>query len=173
MSTASRITSLVVGALLLGAVATPAAAQTKTLGTFNDWGAHMDGAGGSRACYIGSKPIKAEGDYTQRGDIFAYVSHRPGEKVVGEVSIKTGYTYKPGSEATAIIDGQTFKLFTDGTNAFTHDAAADRAMVAAMKRGRQMVVKGTSARGTTTTDTYSLSGFTAAYDAISKACGSP
>ena len=33
-----------------------------------------------------------------------------------------------------------------------------------------MVVKGTSSRGTVTTDTYSLRGFTAAYDAISGAC---
>jgi hypothetical protein len=34
-----------------------------------------------------------------------------------------------------------------------------------------MIVKGTSSRGTLTTDTYSLSGFTAAFNAISKACG--
>jgi hypothetical protein len=31
-------------------------------------------------------------------------------------------------------------------------------------------VQGTSSRGTLTTDTYSLSGFSAAYDAISEAC---
>ena len=49
-------------------------------------------------------------------------------------------------------------------------SAADRAIVAAMKAGRQMIVRGTSTRGTLTTDTYSLSGFSAALAAIDKAC---
>jgi hypothetical protein len=34
-----------------------------------------------------------------------------------------------------------------------------------------MVVKGTSAHGTATTDTFSLKGMDTAYTAISKACG--
>ncbi len=34
-----------------------------------------------------------------------------------------------------------------------------------------MIVAGISSRGTLTTDTYSLNGFTAAYDAITRACG--
>jgi hypothetical protein len=39
-----------------------------------------------------------------------------------------------------------------------------------MRAGSTMVVKGTSARGTRTTDTYSLKGVSAALDAIDKAC---
>ena len=34
-----------------------------------------------------------------------------------------------------------------------------------------MIVRGTSARGTLTADTYSLGGFTAGHEAINKACG--
>ncbi|MFO1113388.1 MAG: invasion associated locus B family protein [Rhodospirillales bacterium] len=51
-----------------------------------------------------------------------------------------------------------------------YDATVDRAIVAAMKAGQKMTVRGTSARGTITTDTYSLSGFSAALAAIDKAC---
>ncbi|MDX1424550.1 MAG: invasion associated locus B family protein, partial [Kiloniellales bacterium] len=47
----------------------------------------------------------------------------------------------------------------------------DQAIVKAMRAGSSMVVKGTSSRGTVTTDTYSLLGFSKAYAAISKACG--
>ena len=36
-----------------------------------------------------------------------------------------------------------------------------------------MIVQGTSSRGTKTTDTYSLIGFTKAYRAIADACGAP
>ncbi|MGZ8996253.1 MAG: invasion associated locus B family protein [Rhodospirillales bacterium] len=44
-------------------------------------------------------------------------------------------------------------------------------MLDAMRAGRQMVVKGTSTRGTLTTDTYSLNGFSTALQSIDKACG--
>jgi hypothetical protein len=39
-----------------------------------------------------------------------------------------------------------------------------------MKRGTKMSVVGTSSRGTKTTDTYSLSGFTKTKNLIDKTC---
>ena len=44
------------------------------------------------------------------------------------------------------------------------------ALVDALKAGSQLTVRGTSQRGTDTTDTYSLSGVTAAMAEIDKAC---
>ena len=70
-----------------------------------------------------------------------------------------------------MIDRQRFVLFTDRETAWSRDAKSDTALVKAMMRGRRMRVRGTSARGTVTTDTYSLLGFTKAYRAIGKACG--
>ena len=61
-------------------------------------------------------------------------------------------------------------MFTHDDTAWARDAASDSAMVKAMIRGNTMVIRGTSNRGTVTTDTYSLSGFTAAHNAINKAC---
>jgi invasion protein IalB len=151
-------------------VSTPAFAAQQNLGSFQDWTAFSDGSE-KRICYIGALPQKAEGKYTIRGDTYVLATHRPGENVFGEISVEAGYTYKPGSEVEVDIDGQTFKLFTQGGNAWAYDEKADRALVEAMKAGRQMIVKGTSSRGTLTTDTYSLAGFTAAYNAINEACG--
>jgi invasion protein IalB len=51
------------------------------------------------------------------------------------------------------------------------DKDADKKLVQAMVKGSTMVVQGTSARGNNTKDTYSLSGFTRAYQAIRQACG--
>ncbi len=160
--------------LALGAltcVSSNAWAQRKTIGTFIDWTAFSDGAGDTRICYVGSVPKKAEGKYTRRGDTYTLISHRPGEGVFGEVSVEAGYTYKPDSEVVVDVDGKMFTLFTKGGNAWANDANADNALVAAMKAGRKMTIKGTSSRGTLTTDTYSLSGLTAAYKAIDEACG--
>jgi invasion protein IalB len=157
--------------LVLGvAGVSSAAAQQKALGTFRDWTAVVDGTGSTRICYIGSVPKKAEGKYTKRGETHVLITHRPADKVTGEVSVTAGYPYKTGQDAEAEIDGKTFKLFTRGENAWAYNAASDRSMVSAMKAGREMIIRGTSSRGTLTTDTYSLSGFTAAYAAIDKAC---
>ena len=141
------------------------------LGTFQDWSAFAQGAGASRTCYIGSVPKKEEGKYTRRGDVRAWVAIRPAEKITGEVSLEAGYPYRDGSDAEVTIGGNAFRLFTRGENAWAYDAKGDRALVAAMKAGREMIVKGTSSRGTLTTDTYSLSGFTAAFNAAAGACG--
>ena len=150
-----------------------ALAQRKTIGNFSDWTAFVDGTGANRICYIGSVPKQAKGNYTRRGDTYILVSHRPTERVFGEVSIEAGYTYKKDSQVAVDVDGKTFKLFTKGGNAWADDADSDKALVAAMRAGRRLIAKGTSSRGTLTTDTYSLSGFTLAFNAIKKACSAP
>lgn len=149
----------------------PALAQTESLGRFGDWSAFVETTGARKVCYLGAAPRKAEGKYTSRGKVYLLVSHRPADKVSGEVSIEAGYAFKDGFEPNVVIDGKTtFKMFTRGENAWNYDAKGDRAMIEAMKSGAQMVVKGRSARGTATTDTYELAGFSAAFAAIGKAC---
>jgi hypothetical protein len=39
-----------------------------------------------------------------------------------------------------------------------------------MQKGHSLIVKGTSRRGTNTTDTYSLQGVTAALESVAKEC---
>ena len=46
----------------------------------------------------------------------------------------------------------------------------DRIIINAMKAGKGMTVVGYSQRGTETTDTYTLIGFTKAYEALQKDC---
>jgi hypothetical protein len=166
------IRTLTAAAVAAGGVcfALPSVAAQKILGSFNDWTAFVDGEDAKKICYVGSIPKKAEGKYKQRGDTYVLATHRPADNVFGEISVEAGYTYKDHSEVQVEIDGKPYKLFTKGGNAWAYDDAADQAMIHAMKTGREMVVKGTSNRGTLTTDTYSLQGFTAAYSAIEKAC---
>lgn len=175
----------VAGCLSIAATAVPAAEKGKNgneakkagnepelIGVFHDWEAFRKGEGKERWCYMASVPKKAEGDYDKRGHIQASVAHRPAENRIGVVSIIAGYPYKKQSEVTVSIDGnKSFKMFTKNDTAWAYDKKGDQQLVEAMKNGLKMVVKGTSSRGTVTTDTYSLSGFTAAYKEISKACG--
>ena len=154
---------------LLGAAAQAQGIQR--IGDYGDWSAFQFSEDGNPACYMSSEPTKATGDYKKRGDVFAIVTHRPAEKRIGEVSIIAGYSYKKDSAVAVAIGKQGFELFTQDDGAWALDAATDKKLVQAMRRGNRMVVKGTSSRGTLTTDTFSLKGFTKAYRAIGKACG--
>jgi hypothetical protein len=165
---------LATAALLLSLGAgRPALAQDgiERLGDFAAWSAFAFTENGKKACYMASQPTKDEGDYTNRGDIFAIVTHRPAEKRQDEVSIVAGYTFEQDSAVEVAIDGKRYSFFTQGDGAWAPDADTDAELVKRMIRGARMIVKGTSSRGTKTTDTYSLKGFTKAYRTISEACG--
>ena len=150
----------------------PALAQEpEHLDTHRDWHTYTFNENGNLVCYMASKPTNEEGEYTQRGDVYLLVTHRPAEASRDVVSVITGYTYGPESEATVTIGDKLFELFTSENTAWARDSATDASMVTAMKAGSSMIVKGTSSRGTLTTDTYSLLGFTAAYNEITRTCG--
>ncbi len=143
-------------------------AEAEFLGKFGDWEAHTASDGGATVCYAATVPTKSEGNYTRRGDIFLLVSHRPNDNQTGVVSMEAGYPYGDNSQVKARIGGADFPMFPSGELSFAFD---DPPLVQAMIRGADMVVTGTSRRGTLTTDTFSLTGFTAAYRAASQACG--
>ena len=146
------------------------AQEPKLLASQGVWEAYQEAEGGKPVCYIGSLPKKATGKYKKRGETYVLITHRPAEKSANVVSVKAGYTYQENSEVEVIIGAEKFKLFTDAGHAFAYDQKTDGLLVKAMVRGAKMVIKGTSSRGTKTTDTYSLKGFTVTFKAINKAC---
>lgn len=163
---------ILISAVLLLGLAQPAAARDeKLIDNFGEWSAFVGTDRGHKVCYLASAPQKSEGKYAKRGDTYVTITHIPEENSIDVVSIRAGYGYKSGSEAVIEIAGATFKLFTDGEYAWAYDAKSDQRLVAAMKAGRDMVVRGTSSRGTETVDIYSLSGISAAHAAASEACG--
>ena len=137
---------------------------------YSKWEAYTYGNNQNKVCYIGSQPLSSEGNYTRRGKVYAMVAHRPGLKIFNEVSIMTGYTYKKYSEVNIEIDSQNFNLFTHNDSAWALNSEEDSKLVNAMKSGLNMVIIGYSSRGTKTIDTYSLSGFTKAYNTIVNKC---
>ena len=152
-------------------IAGPASAQDVTvIGTHGAWTAYSYQEDSGIVCYIASEPTKAEGNYTRRGYVFALVTHRPSENSIDVVSIVAGYPYQENSDVTVRLGTKNFELFTHGERAWTRDESDDKDLVSSMVRGSSMIVKGTSGRGTLTTDSYSLSGFTAARKEISDAC---
>ena len=145
--------------------------QAEEISHNGNWTAHVHQDNGDKVCYMTSQPDKAQGNYKSRGDIFAFITHRPSKNSKNVFSYIAGYTYKADSEVTVSIDNKTFTLLPHGNIAWTPDDKADEAITDAIRKGNKMVVKGYSSRGTLTTDTFSLSGSGASYKAISEECG--
>lgn len=165
--------------LLLGMVASfvfcgtaQAGAENTLLGVFKAWTAQTYTEDGVSVCMMWSQPEKAEGDYTDRGEIYVFVTHRPAQKQANEIRFEAGYTLKSESEVKISIGTKRFSLATDSSTAWLSASGEEAKMVRAMRAGQVMTVEGISNRGTDTKDTYSLLGFSAAHRAIDKACDS-
>lgn len=153
------------------AMAGGAAAQTATaLGQFRDWGAYVADGSGGKVCYALSQPKSMEPRNVNRDPVYFFVTSRPGQGVKNEVSVVIGYPFGAESRASAQVGSDSFTLFTKDDGAWVENAAEESRLVAAMRAGATMIVKGTSQRGTNTSDTYSLSGISAALDKIAEEC---
>jgi len=169
-----HLPSFLAALMISASCATAAHAQeVKVLGTFGKWIAQTYKENGQAVCFISVKPDKSEGNYKARGDVSFMVTHRPAERAFDVVSMAAGYQYLPDSDAVFTSGSKRFNLFTSGERAWARDAQTDKAIVQLMISGNVMVIKGTSSRNTVTTDTFSLSGFTAAYKSISESCKKP
>ena len=82
-----------------------------------------------------------------------------------------GYPFPPGGKVTVTIGKDKFELFTKDEGAFVEKPEDEAKILAALKSGSTMSIKGRSARGTNTTDEYSLSGTSGALERIAKECG--
>lgn len=149
---------------------TAAKSETKRIGSFQNWDAYEHTDKGTKLCYLHAQPEKKEPQGAKRGEIYILVTHKPKDKIRNEVSIYFGYPLKDGLPAYASIASTNIEMFTHEEAAWAADAATDQKLVEALRKGNKLVVKGESTRGTKTTDTYDLSGFTAALQAIDKAC---
>ena len=171
MSSLARIAMVV--ALCAGTAAVPANAQT-LLGVTRDWSAYEAKTPEGKVCYVLSRPKAILPTNVSRGSIYFLISVWPDRNVDGEVEVVPGYPYKDGEPVFARVGTTKVEFFTrnDGNGiAWAKDPAEEKQLIRAMRGGSRMIVTGESKRGTKTTDTYSLSGVTAALEAAQKACG--
>jgi len=155
---------------LLASATLAASAQPERVSVSQRWSVYRIGSGSGRECFAHSTPVKSEGKYAQRGEVMVQISHRPAQKVRDEISFTAGYTFKPGSALELDIDGKKFGLFTHEDRAYARDAAADKLITEAMKKGKEMLARGISSKGTSTLDHYPLAGFASAHQSLDKAC---
>ncbi len=162
------------------ALAVPLAAQENTsVAAFRDWSVFTPSD--PRECYIVTPPVKTEArrngsvvTNVKRGDILLFVTIRPEQGVDKEVSFTGGYPFAAGDTIDVEIGGTKFALSPGADEsrewAWPPSPERDKELVDAMRAGVQAVITGVSTRGTTTIDTFSLLGFTAALEKAEELC---
>jgi hypothetical protein len=154
-------------ALLIAFSATPAVAQSvQALGDFRDWAAYSAADGAGQVCFAMSKPTDVSpppDGYTQA---YLYLTHRPAEGVTNELNLVAGFNFAPDQPATLTVGGKSFDLFTQKDAAWLLDASQNDNLAGALRAGSTVTIEGTTEKGILVTETFSLSGATAASRAI-------
>ncbi len=168
-----RKTQTVAALALTAAVCAPvaASAQEQTrLGAFKYWSAFTADAPDGKVCWAATAPISTDYSGDSRGDVFLMVSMWPSRGIENEISIISGYGFDEKRTAQAKIGSDNYSFFTSSDGAWLETRREETAMVKSMKAGAKASVSGYSDAGSRSNDSFSLLGFTAAYNAAKKAC---
>ncbi|MDB4273672.1 invasion associated locus B family protein [bacterium] len=149
------------------AMTLPAAAQSATkIGQHNAWGTYSYQASSGKVCYVLTVPTDKQPTTLDHGDIFFFVSQKPGQNVSFEPQFIASYNLQENSKVVVSVGEKKFLMFTRGKSAWMENAAEEPSLIAAMKAGAEMKVAAKSGRGNATSYVFSLKGITAALDSI-------
>ena len=118
-------------------------------------------------CFIGSLPTFLDiPKGKKRGESYILI-YRINKDPEAIIQINSGYPYKDKEPVEFKIDKKIYEFYTEDDSAWTNN---DKEIIYAMKKGVDLTITGISKRGTKTMDTYSLIGFTTAYNKLAKDC---
>jgi hypothetical protein len=146
----------------------PAAAKgasPKAIGTFDDWVAATHQEAGQPVCYAFTRAQTSIPALPGRGSVVLTVTQRNTGR--DAVAIEAGYAFAPNATVDLQADQTGLDFYTAQRAAFARDG---HAAVAAFQSASRAIARSPGPHDTRLTDTFSLKGFSAAYDAISKAC---
>ncbi len=146
------------------------AEEVKKIGKFKDWETIVIKNDSKLVCFAQSKPIlQSPKSYKREARLF--VSFRPNEKILNEISITAGYEFNKQNSITAKSGKFKYKFDISQENfAWMADNKIEKKMVNTMKKGSRIMVSGYNEEGSQTIDHYSLLGFTKAYNTAKKSC---
>ena len=146
------------------------AEEVKKIGKFKDWETIVIKNDSKLVCFAQSKPVlQSPKSYKREARLF--VSFRPNEKILNEISITSGYKFNNQNSITAKSGKFKYKFDIVQENfAWMADNKMEKKMINTMKKGSRIMVSGYNQKGSQTIDHYSLLGFTKAYGAAKKSC---
>ena len=144
--------------------------EVKKIGKFKDWETIVIKNDSKVVCFAQSKPVLQAPKSNPR-EARLFVSFRPNEKILDEISITAGYKFNTKNSITAKSGKYKYKFdIAQERFAWMADNKQEKKMIKTMKKGSRIMISGYNQQGSQTIDHYSLLGFTKAYTAAKKNC---
>ena len=146
------------------------AEELKKIGKFKDWETLVLNKDNELTCFAQTKPVLQSPKANKR-EARLFVSFRPSDKVVDEISTTSGYEFNSQNSILA-TSGKSKYEFDIVRNAFAwvNSNKIEKKMIKTMKKGSRIMVTAYNKSGSQTIDHYSLLGFTKAYNSAKKNC---
>ena len=144
--------------------------EVKKVGKFKDWETLVLKNESEIVCFAQTKPVLQSPKNNPR-EARLFVTFRPNEKIIDEISITAGYEFNNKNSIIARSGKKKYKFDVAQQNfAWIADIKQEKKMIKTMKKGSRIMVTGYNQKGSQTIDHYSLLGFTKAYGAAKKSC---
>ena len=144
--------------------------EIQKIAKFKDWEVMTLTNQTEKVCFAQSKPVLQSPKKSQR-EARIFVSFRPGEKILDEISITPGYEFNKKNSIIAKSGKNKYKFdISQDSFAWIADNKQEKKMIRTMKKGSRIMITGYNQKGSQTIDHYSLLGFSKAYGAAKKSC---
>ena len=159
------------GIAITALLTAPALAQSvRLIGEFRSWSAYSATEQTGPVCFALTRPTEITPQPDGFSGAYLYLTNRPSIGVRNELNLVAGFTFAADTPATATVSGQTFELFTDKDAAWLKNPSQNDNLAGALRAGSSVVIEGTTDNGIKVSQTFSLSGATAASRAIEGNC---
>jgi hypothetical protein len=161
---------LILPIIFIGFYGQLTADEVKKIGKYKDWEAMVVMENTGKVCFAQSSPILQSPKSNNKRDAKLFISFRPADKIIDEVSVTAGYEFNSNT-VTAQSGKNKFKLdIKEQGFAWIADNKIEFRMIKRMKKGSRIMITGYNQKGSQTIDHYSLLGFTKAYNSAKKNC---
>ena len=145
--------------------------EVKKVGKYKDWESMVVMEATGKVCFAQSSPILQSPKSNNKRDAKLFISFRPADKIIDEVSVTAGYEFNNSNSVIAQSGKNKFKFdIKEQGFAWIADTKIEFRMIKRMKKGSRIMITGYNQKGSQTIDHYSLLGFTKAYNSSKKAC---
>ena len=146
------------------------AEDLKSIGKFKDWETFTVTENDNKICFAQSIPILRAPKKFERNPSRLFVSFRPTEDIIDEISATSGYAFQKEKIVKAKSGKKTFDFFVQENFAWIRDHEKEQKFIQAMKKASRVMIIGRTDKGKQTIDHYSLMGFSKAYNTAKKSC---
>ncbi len=146
------------------------AEELKSIGKFKDWETFTVNENNNKICFAQSIPILRAPKKFERNPSRLFVSFRPTEDIIDEISATSGYAFQKEKIVKAKTGKKTFNFFAQENFAWILDTEEEQKFIQAMKKASRVMIIGRTDTGKQTVDHYSLMGFSKAYNTVKKTC---